>query len=213
MKGRLPAILVNVVLLVVTAVLFPGLPAEVPTHWDMHGQVDGTMARFPGAFLGSAMGLGLCILLPLLRRIDPRSKSYDRFDGTFNIVVNAVGLMMAAVQVMTLAVSLGYELDVTRWMMAGVGVMFVVLGNYMPRIRSNWWMGIRTPWTLENEEVWRRTHRFGGRAFVAGGVITVAASLLLGGRSTWVSLAAMMMAGLAPVVYSYVVWRGVRRDA
>jgi uncharacterized membrane protein len=114
---------------------------------------------------------------------------------------------------MTLAVSLGYEVDVTRWMLAGVGVMFVVLGNYMPRIRSNWWMGIRTPWTLENEEVWRRTHRFGGRTFVAGGVVTIAASLLLGGRSAWVSLAAMVIAGLSPVVYSYVVWRGVRRNA
>ena len=213
MRRRLPGLLVNAALLVLTAALFPRLAEQVPTHWNMHGEVDGTMPRFPGAFLAPVIGIALCILLPLLRRIDPRSRSYDRFDGTFNIVVNAVALLMSAVQIMTLAVALGYELDVTRWMMVGSGVLFVVLGNYMPRIRSNWWMGIRTPWTLESEEVWRRTHRFGGRAFVAGGVITVAASLMLGGAGAYISLAAMMAAGLAPVVYSYVVWRGVRRDA
>jgi uncharacterized membrane protein len=207
MSRRYAGLLINVVLLVVAALVYSRLPARVPTHWDLHGDVNGTMPKFPGAFLASLIAIALWFLLPLLRRIDPRRASYEKFDATFFLIINLVCVMMALIQGLTLAVSLGMHVDIVRSMMLAVGVMFLVLGNYMPRIRSNWWMGIRTPWTLDNDEVWRRTHRFGGRMFVAAGLITMISTLLPSQASAMIAITATVIAGLTPVVYSYLVWR------
>lgn len=207
MKKRAAGLLINVMLLGVTAALYRWLPAIVPTHWNMHGEVDGTMPKFPGAFLPSLIAIVLWVALPALRRIDPRRDSYEKFDATFFLVINVVSLLMALLQGTLLAVALGARVDMVRTMLFGTGLMFAVLGNYMPRIRSNWWMGIRTPWTLDNEEVWRRTHRFGGRMFVAGGVVMMLSVILPKEAASMIALAAMIIAGLIPAVYSYVIWR------
>jgi uncharacterized membrane protein len=211
MIRRSIGLVVNVIMLLITASVFTRLPAEVPTHWNLHGVVDSTMPKLPGAFLPSATAIAIWFLVPALRRIDPRRASYDRFDATFHLILNAVVLVLAMLQGLVLASSLGLKVDMVRSMLVGVGVMFMVLGNYMPRLRSNWWMGIRTPWTLDSEEVWRRTHRFGGRMFMAGGLVTVAATLLPAEAASIVSFAAIMTAALVPVVYSYVIWRAERR--
>ncbi|MEO5511220.1 MAG: SdpI family protein [Longimicrobiales bacterium] len=213
MIKRSIGLVVNVIMLCITAAVFSRLPAEVPTHWNLHGEINGTMAKFPGAFLASTMAIVVWFVLPLLRRIDPRRASYERFDATFYLVVNAVVLILAMIQGLTLAVALGMRVDMTRSMLLGVGLMFIVLGNYMPRLRSNWWMGIRTPWTLESEEVWRRTHRFGGRAFMLAGIITVFATLLPTEAAGTIAFGVIMIAVLLPVVYSYFVWRSERRGA
>jgi uncharacterized membrane protein len=102
----------------------------------------------------------------------------------------------------------GWRVNAGRTPMIGIGVLFMVLGNYLPRIRSNWWMGIRTPWTLESETVWRETHRLGGRTFVVSGAVATLASLLLQPpASVFVTMAALGVGGLVPVVYSYVIWK------
>jgi uncharacterized membrane protein len=207
MSRRYVGLWINVIMLVVAAALYSHLPDRVPTHWNFEGDVDGTMPKFPGAFLPSIIAFALWFLLPVLRRIDPRRSSYEKFDATFFLIINLVCVMMALIQGLTLAVSLGMHVDIVRSMMLAVGVMFLVLGNYMPRIRSNWWMGIRTPWTLDNDEVWRRTHRFGGRMFVAAGLITMISTLLPSQASAMIAITATVIAGLTPVVYSYLVWR------
>jgi uncharacterized membrane protein len=206
MKRKL-ALLVNIALLVVAALVYTRLPDRVPTHWDMHGNVNGTMEKFPGAFLPSMLGILIWFLMPGLRGIDPRKESYEKFDATFFLVVNLVTLLMAMLEALVLAVGLGYQVDMLRAMMFGLGLMFAVLGNYMPRLRSNWWMGIRTPWTLSNEEVWRKTHRFGGRAFFVGGFVVMLSTLLPRELCSIVAIVTIMVAALVPAVYSYFIWR------
>ena len=207
MVKRSIGLIINIVMLAAAAALYSRLPDTVPTHWNMHGEVDDTMAKFPGVFLPSLMAIVLWFLLPLLRKIDPRRASYEKFDATFFLIVNLVCVMMAVVEGLILAIGLGMKVDMVRTSMLSVGIMFIVLGNYMPRIRSNWWMGIRTPWTLDNEEVWRRTHRFAGRAFVVGGLITCVSTMLPSEASSVIAVAAMVVASLLPVVYSYLIWR------
>jgi uncharacterized membrane protein len=199
MNKRSIGLIVNIVMLIVAAIAYPHLPAVVPTHWDM--------TKFPGAFLPSLIAIALWFLLPLLRRIDPRSASYEKFDATFFLIINIVALMMALLQGLMLAIGLGAHVDMTRSMLFGAGMMFAVMGNYLPRIRSNWWMGIRTPWTLDNDEVWRRTHRFGGRTFVIGGIVTMLSVALPAEAASMIAVPAMIVAGLLPAVYSYVIWR------
>jgi len=193
--------------------VYGDLPDRVPSRWSFDGSVDETMPRWPGAFLTPALALGVWVLLPLFRRIDPRKRNYERFDETFWLLVNLLVLFFAGIEVLTLGAALGWPIDVSQAMMAGIGVVFVVLGNYLPRVRSNWWMGIRTPWTLESERVWRDTHRVAGRTFVIGGLLSVASLVAPAGVRPWIAMPALILAGLIPAVYSYLAWQRERRAA
>jgi uncharacterized membrane protein len=195
------------VMLLVTVLVWPALPERIPTHWGISGEVDGWSNRWPGAFIMPAAGLALWLLLPVLRKLDPRRANYERFDETFWLVLNLLLVFFAVMHVLTLGAALGLVGDVTRWVVALLGLMMVVLGNYLPRVRSNWWMGVRTPWTLENERVWRDTHRLAGRTFLAGGLVAMLAALLPPATRFWVGMGALMVGAMVPVVYSYVLWR------
>jgi uncharacterized membrane protein len=159
------------------------------------------------------MAVVVWLLLPLLRRVDPRRRNYDRFEPTFWLVVNVIVLFLAVVHVLTLGAALGWGLDMTRALLALVGLMFAGLGNYLPRLRSNWWMGIRTPWTLESDAVWRATHRLAGHTFVIAGLVAMGAALWPGSLAFVVALGAMMLGAFIPAIYSYFAWRREGRPA
>ena len=192
-------------------VVYPSLPEQVPTHWGMDGNVDDYTPKMPGAFLGPLLGLGIWGLLVGLRRIDPRSGNYDRFDDTFWLIGNVLGVFMAGITFATLGYSLGWPVDMERVVLGGVGLLLLVLGNVMPRLRSNFWMGVRTPWTLSSDQVWRDTHRLAGRTMVAGGLITLIALIFPAGYRVWIALTGFVVAGFIPVVYSYFAWRSLTR--
>jgi uncharacterized membrane protein len=213
MRGRWFGAVVVGLMVVASALVFDRLPDRIPTHWNIDGEADGWMARWPGAFLSPMLGLGLWLLMPVLRGLDPRRKNYERFDATFWIVVNVVLLFVALVHGATLAAALGWPVDVARVILVALGLLAVALGNYLPRVRSNWWMGIRTPWTLEDEEVWRDTHRLAGRTFVMAGVVMLGAAFLPSRSAFFVSMGAFMAAALLPAAYSYVLWRRKPREA
>ncbi|NJD11600.1 MAG: DUF1648 domain-containing protein [Gemmatimonadetes bacterium] len=197
-----------------TAILYPELPARIPTHWDWRGRVDDTAPRFPGAFLAPLLMAGLWVLLPVLRRIDPRRRNYERFDETFWVLLNVLSVGMLLLQAATLATALEAPFEPGRMVLGGVGILFLVLGNYLPRLRSNWWMGIRTPWTLDSETVWRRTHRLGGWSFAVGGLVCLVAVLLLPLEAAGVAaLVALGAAALVPAVFSYIAWRQERHPS
>ena len=118
---------------------------------------------------------------------------------------------LAFVHGLLLQAALGDSVLSERAMFVAMGVLFVAIGSALPGLRSNWFAGIRTPWTLQSERVWERTHRIGGRAFAATGVVVVLAGLLL--PSAWalgLSLVALVVGTMAPVVLSYVYWRDER---
>lgn len=190
-----------------TLLVWGRLPAEVPTHWNIRGEVDGWSRKFPGALIPVLVAAGLYLLMPALRRVDPRREHYERFEETFNLLINVMVLYMAVIHGLVFAYALGWEVDVSRAMVAMIGVTFVAIGNFLPRLRSNWWMGIRTPWTLESERVWRETHRLGGWTFVLGGGIAVLSMFMPPEVRFAVAMAGLAGAALIPVVWSYVLWR------
>ena len=146
----------------VTLALLPLLPARIPVHWNVDGQIDGWAAR-PGAFFGPAMGLGLSLLMKFLPYIDPRRRSYEKFGRAYDAFRLALALFALILQGVTLYAAFYPDgLDVSRIITACVGALLCVAGNYMPKFRHNYFCGIRTPWTLASETCWRRTHRFAG---------------------------------------------------
>lgn len=194
-------------MLVFTAVVYRWLPERIPTHWNFRGEADGWSGRLRGSLFLPALAAGIWALLPLLRKVDPRRKNYARFDATFWLVLNLLIVFFGAAHVIALGAALGWAMDITRTVLVLIGVMFVGLGNYLPRLRSNWWMGIRTPWTLESESVWRTTHRVAGYTFVIGGLVSIVAALLPLELAFGVAVTALLSGALIPAVYSWFAYR------
>ncbi len=191
---------------VFSVVAYPFLPERIPTHWNIRWEVDGWSAKFPGAFITPCIALGLWLLMQVLPKMDPKRENYERFQETYWLMIDAIIGFAALIHVFTLGSALGWPLA-PRMIMIAVGFLFIALGNYLPRFRPNWWMGIRTPWTLTNDKVWRDTHRLGGKLFVGAGLVTVMASLVGGEASIYVMIATLITVSVVSIVYSYVSWR------
>jgi len=207
MRSRWLAPVVILAMAALAVAAWPHLPERMPVHWNGSFEVDRWGSRWEGVALLPGVALGLWVLLPLLRKIDPRRGNYEAWEPTFWLILNIVVLMAAVLEVAIIAFSLGWPVPMEQVILASLGVLFVGLGNYLPRVRPNWWVGIRTPWTLSSDRVWRETHRLGGRTFVLGGLVTIAAAFVPRAAAPWVALAGLLLGAFVPVVYSYVVWR------
>jgi uncharacterized membrane protein len=191
-----------------SAAVYGRLPEQVPIHWNMAGEVDGYGSRLQGALLLPAVILFIAVLVPVAPRIDPRGAAYEKFRPTYHLVMNAVLTFMLGVHLLVLATSLGVELPVARLIPFGVGALIALLGNVLPRARSTWLFGIRTPWTLSSERVWERTHRVGGYLMVVAGVIVMLAALVAPPTVVpGILIAAVGGASFGAMGYSFVAWR------
>jgi len=186
---------------------YPELPAQVATHFDFHGNANGWSSRTVAVVLAPALAIVLALVFTVLPRIDPRGANYAKFGPTYWTIANAALVLVAGIHVFALGKALGWPIDMSRVASLGVGGLLVLLGNLMTRIRPNWFMGIRTPWTLSSDTVWRKTHRFGGVAFVIAGLCIAATALLSAGWALKVAMGVAAAAALSCVVYSYVVWK------
>ncbi|SRR6266542_1443776 len=206
MRKWIPPVLVAIAL-AASAIAFSHLPARMPTHWGVHGEVNGWSSRAWGALVIPIVMAAIALLMRVLPKIDPRSENYPKFIGTYEGVFISVLVFMLAVHVILLAGALGYPVAIERWVPVGVGALFVVIGNLIPRARPNWFVGIRTPWTLSSDRVWEKTHRLGGYLFVVMGFIVALGGLFgTGLLMPWMGGLIGAMA-LVLVVYSYVEWR------
>lgn len=198
-------------MLLFAAAVFPLLPEAIPTHWNAGGQIDGWGSRWM-AFMHPALGAGLVLLAWGLPKIDPRRENFARFRGTYWLIFNLLLLFLLTLEVLTLGVALGWRVDIGTAVNLLTGVLFIGLGNVLPRLRPDWWMGIRTPWTLESDRVWREAHRMGGRVFVAAGVVVALAAFAPPTLRIASIIGAVVAAALGTTIYSYIAWRRERQN-
>lgn len=189
-----------------SALFYDRLPDPVPTHWDLHGEADGFTAKPWGAFAIPLLSLAVLVLLAALPALSPKGFRIDPVSRAYRWMVAGCAMLFTALHALALGAALG-ETDMRRAFPVLFGVFFVVIGNVLPTLRRNFFMGIRTPWTLADEEVWSRTHRWGGRAFVAGGL----AMIVLGGAGApfALTMTVLLVAALSPVLYSFVSYRSL----
>jgi uncharacterized membrane protein len=206
MRKWYPLMLIAVTL-VVSVVLYPKLPERVATHFDIHGEANGWSSRGFAAFFVPGILVLTWGLLRWLPSIDPRRANYDKFQETYDLVVNAILTLVAGIHVMVLGVALGWPVPVARIVPVGVGALLLVLGNVLPRARPNWWFGVRTPWTLSSDTVWTRTHRMAGYLLTAAGVMCASAAVLPPRWTVALLAGSVGVASLGSVVYSYFAWR------
>jgi len=191
---------------------YPRLPDKVPTHWNFAGEVDGWGTAWEGAFLLPLIYLGVYILFILLPKIDPKRRNYAQMGKAYSTVALIVLLFFTVLYFGTLGIALGYFENLPSLIFIAIGIMFIVFGNYMGKIKHNYFMGIRTPWTLASEEVWYRTHRMAGPFWIAGGALFMLMSIVPKGFTLAIFLVIMFGLLLIPTVYSYVIFRRLEQN-
>ncbi|MBI3081461.1 MAG: SdpI family protein, partial [Gemmatimonadetes bacterium] len=162
MRSRWLGYVVAALAAAASAWAYPRLPPRVAIHWSLSGQPDGYGSKLLAAVLLPLMILAMRGLLSVLPRIDPKGENYPKFASTYWLIFNGVIVFFGVIHLAVLAYGLGAPVRMDRVVAAGVGVLLIVIGNYITRVEPNWFIGIRTPWTLSSDRVWRRTHRVGG---------------------------------------------------
>lgn len=204
----IPALLV-VVAFAVSAFTYSSLPDRIPTHWNASGEIDGYMPKPLGPFLGPLLLAATWLVLAVAPAMSPKGYLIDDFRGVYDALVAVVMLFLFGVTSMSILAGLGYDVDILPFVSGGLGLLFLVLGNYLGKVKRNFFIGIRTPWTLADEEVWLRTHRLGGRVFFAAGLAVILLGFL--GTNVLLVIPILVMAALVPVIYSYLIYRRLDR--
>lgn len=186
----------------------PGLPAQMVTHWNAAGVPDDTMAREIVLVGGPALVLGVVVLFEAIPRIDPLADNIANFQGAYDAIALVTAGFLAYVYGIVLAWNLGYEVAIGQALAPAFAVLYVALGTLLERSKRNWFVGIRTPWTLSSDEVWRRTHALGGTLFKLSGPVALAAIAF---PEQFVYLVVVPAAAIALVttIHSFVVYRRI----
>jgi uncharacterized membrane protein len=185
------------------------LPDKVPIHWGIDGRPDSYGPKWIDSFLFPLMSIGLYVLLRVLLSIGPRLGGRESAASNAqvrNVILVGFVLFMLVVQLAVTTIALGLKIDLLFVINLALSVLFIFLGNYMGKLRRNFWMGIRTPWTLTSDFVWERTHRLGGWLFVAVGLLGILFSFFPLVR-VWGVVVPIVVASAFLCIYSYVCYR------
>lgn len=209
-KPTLKSEIVPVILILISAIaafyFYAHFPERVPTHWNFAGQVDGWSNRTLGAFAIPGMLVGMYFLFLFLPMLDPKKERYEQFKKTYNIFRNLIILVLVAIYFIASFNALGYNIPTQYFIPLIIGLLFIVLGNYMGKLKRNWFIGVRTPWTISSEEVWNKTNRFGGHLFILAGLIMIAIPFLPAWLGAWLFGIMIITLVLGTFVYSYILY-------
>ena len=188
-----------------TLVAYPKLPDIVPIHWNAHGQVNGWGPKWSLFAYSPGLMLGVVLIFAALPWLSPKKFEVDSFRATYLYIMVVIVAMLAYCQILVLVTALGLVLDVSRAIEGGVCLLIALLGNVMGKVRRNFYVGIRTPWTIANEQVWNATHRFAAKTFFAGGLLGLLGVILR--APFWLPVTAILVAAVIPVIYSLVLYK------
>ena len=194
---------------VIAVYFYRHFPALVATHWDSSGRVNGYMGRTGGAFFLPVLLSGMYALFLVLPALDPRRQRYESFAPVYHVFKAAILGILLLLFIASGMYNLGYAVNIATITPLLIGLLFIILGNYMGKIKRNWFIGIRTPWTMSSEDVWNKTHRMGGYLMVACGLLMLAVPLVPGKAGFLLVMGAVLTFALATTAYSYLVYRQI----
>jgi uncharacterized membrane protein len=206
-RGELVQLLPIAAMLVVAALCWSHVPDQIPVHWNWEGKVDRYGGKFTGLVVLPLVTLGLYSLLLVLPLLDPGRANYRTFAGAFNAIRFTLTLFLSSIYTVSVLVALGYHVNMNTVVGLGLGVLFIVLGNVMGKIRPNWFVGVRTPWTLSSKLSWTKTHRLAGWLFIVMGLLAVAWAVLQTFWMLCLMIGVDVSCGLVIAAYSYLVYR------
>jgi len=203
-------LLITLSTLIAGWLVYSHLPEHVPTHWDMHGRVNGYSSRAAAVLLMPAIMTGMMLLFAALPALSPRHFEIGPFLLTYLYIMIVIIASMAYFQAVVLWAAFSSTLQISRAISGGICVLWILMANVMGKVKRNFFVGVRTPWTLANERVWNATHRFAAHLWVWCGFI----GLLLAFFSPqpWAVFAWIIIAALVPAVYSFMYYKRLERQ-
>lgn len=209
-----PLLIVNTILIAAMVGLslwaWPGIAddAQLPVHWNLDGVPDRFGSKTEALFAMPGVAAALTAIFLVLPYFDPRRKNLEQSAKLWNAAAIGAAALIAALHVMLVMTATGQAVEMRNFVVPGIAGLFILLGNYLGKTRSNWFAGVRTPWTLSSDYSWEKTHRWAGRLFVLTGLVTLAAWFLVDAqRAFYVMIAAITATVLISVVLSYIFWR------
>ena len=205
-KEMLKTWIVTIVAMVVAIVGIVIMPDTIPTHFGPSGAPDDwgskyTVLMYPGILLLTSI-----LAVPMIK-MDPKKKNYERFSKYYYDFFFVFALFFTAMEIANVAIAVGVDVNMGTVACFMAGVLMVFIGNMMPKIKQNYFFGIRTPWALNDEENWFKTHRMGGKTFAVGGVAIMAATIIPGEAKAWIFLPLILAMTGIPLVYSYLLFK------
>lgn len=193
---------------IVGLLLWNKLPDPMPSHWNIHGEVDGWSSKAFTVFGLPAMMLSLQWVCLLACTADPKHQNYNPKMLRLALwICPAIGLILCG---MVYPQAMGYSVPIEVIMPLLMGVLFIIVGNWLPKCQQTYTMGIKLPWTFASEENWNATHRFGGKVWVIGGIVTMLTAFF---GSFWLLMVILVLMVILPTVYSYLYYRNHEKES
>ena len=190
--------------IVAGVILYPRLPEQMATHWGIGNEPNGWSSKAFAVFGLPGLLAALNLILPFALSADPKKQNMS--PALVNISLWVIPVVSVMCSAMTLCYALGYSVSVAHIVPAFVGVLFIIIGNYLPKTKQSYSLGIKLPWTLNSEENWNRTHRLSGFLWVIGGALFLMLTFF-GWWNLYVLLGIVLAMTLIPTVYSYLLYR------
>jgi uncharacterized membrane protein len=204
LKNELPLIAIVLIPFVFLAYIWNDLPQKVPIHWNINGEIDRFGNKLELILIPLLFPLMTYLIFLVVPKIDPKQQINKFGSKKYQNLKTLIIVFMSILAVLMIYMAKNQSLANVNLIVLPIGVLYIILGNYFKTIKANYFIGIRTPWTLENETVWKETHKLGGKLWFAGGLVIVMSSLLFENKANLIVF--MMVTGIIiiiPIVYSY----------
>jgi len=186
--------------------LYPYMPDKIASHWNYRGEVDGYITKFWGLFLMPSISLGLLLLFILIPRIDPLKENIEKFRKYFDRFIVLIIIFLFYLYLLTIFWNLGKKFNMVQLLVPAFALIFYYAGILVENAKRNWFIGIRTPWTLSSENVWDKTHKIGGKLFKGAGTIAILGIFFQNYAIFFVITPAILVA-IYTVIYSYFIYQ------
>jgi uncharacterized membrane protein len=182
--------------------LYPIMPERMASHWDASGNVNGTMSKLWGLFLMPVISTVLFLAFLVIPKIDPLKENIAKFRAYFDLFILLLFGFLFYLYLLTMLWNLGYRFNIIQLMAPAIGLVIFYAGVLTENAKQNWFIGVRTPWTLSSERVWNKTNRLAGRLFKAAGILAMLGAAFPE-QAVWFILVPVILAGIYPIIYSY----------
>ena len=203
-KSNIYNILIIIASFLVGILSYNKLPDIIPMHWNFAGEIDGYGSKFIGTFIMPLIMIVIWLGMIYLPKIDPKKENYNKFDKSYKLFQSILLTFFFIIQIIVVLSAMDYDISINKIMPILCGILMILIGNYLPKAKSNFFYGIKTPWTLSNEVSWRKTHRLGGKLFVLSGLISIVSQFIFSANiSGIIFFVCIFIAAVIPTVASY----------
>ena len=193
--------------LVAGIIVYPHLPAAFVSHWNIAGHPDGATSKFWGVYLLPLIMFLLLAIWAILPRVDPIDPVFKGFRYVYDFLIFLIIAFLAYVYALILGTNLGLPLSMTKMIMPAIAALIFILGALLPRIKRNWFVGIRTPWTISSDIVWDKTHKLGRPLLMIAALFILSGTFASPRLAVWLTILPLILAALICVVYSYFIFK------